>query len=98
MYFRKNNKYGKDISINDSLGYDKDGNRMQGNISVPYGIVKKDEIMQNEPEEGVGTRDLSKTNIFLSLTDLIYSCKKTIPLLKMVIPADSKIFENSFSG
>ena len=26
MYFRKNNKYGKDISINDSLGYDKDGN------------------------------------------------------------------------
>ena len=25
MYFRKNNKYGKDISINDSLGYDKDG-------------------------------------------------------------------------
>ena len=26
MYFRKNNKYNKDISINDSLGYDKDGN------------------------------------------------------------------------
>ena len=26
MYFRNNNKYGKDISINDSLGYDKDGN------------------------------------------------------------------------
>ena len=26
MYFRKNNKYSKDISINDSLGYDKDGN------------------------------------------------------------------------
>ena len=26
MYFRKNYKYGKDISINDSLGYDKDGN------------------------------------------------------------------------
>ena len=26
MYFRKNNKYGKDISINDSLGYDTDGN------------------------------------------------------------------------
>lgn len=26
MYFRKNNKYSKDISINESLGYDKDGN------------------------------------------------------------------------
>ena len=26
MYFRKNNKYSKDISINDTLGYDKDGN------------------------------------------------------------------------
>lgn len=26
MYFRKNNKYSKDVSINDSLGYDKDGN------------------------------------------------------------------------
>ena len=26
MYFRKNNKYSKDISINDTLGFDKDGN------------------------------------------------------------------------
>ena len=28
MYFRKNNKYTKDVSINDSLGYDKDGNNI----------------------------------------------------------------------
>ena len=26
MYFRKNNKYSKDISINEALGYDKEGN------------------------------------------------------------------------
>ena len=26
MYFRKNNKYSKDISINEAVGYDKDGN------------------------------------------------------------------------
>ena len=26
MFFRKNNKYNKDISINETLGYDKDGN------------------------------------------------------------------------
>jgi len=26
MYFRKNNKYSKDISINETVGYDKDGN------------------------------------------------------------------------
>ena len=26
MYFRKNNKYSKDISINDTFGFDKDGN------------------------------------------------------------------------
>ena len=28
MYFRKNNKYSKDVSLNDSLGYDKDGNEI----------------------------------------------------------------------
>ena len=28
MYFRKNNKYTKDISINDAVGYDKDGNEI----------------------------------------------------------------------
>ena len=28
MYFRKNNKYSKDISINDSIGYDKEGNEI----------------------------------------------------------------------
>ena len=26
MYFRKNNKYSKDISIDEAVGYDKDGN------------------------------------------------------------------------
>ena len=28
MYFRKNNKYSKDISINETIGYDKDGNEI----------------------------------------------------------------------
>ena len=28
MYYRSNNKYNKNISINDSIGYDKDGNEM----------------------------------------------------------------------
>ena len=28
MYFRKNNKYSKDISINEKVGYDKDGNEI----------------------------------------------------------------------
>ena len=28
MYFRKNNKYSKDISINEAVGYDKDGNEI----------------------------------------------------------------------
>ena len=28
MYFRKNNKYNKDISINEAIGYDKDGNEI----------------------------------------------------------------------
>ena len=28
MYFRKNNKYTKDISINEAIGYDKDGNEI----------------------------------------------------------------------
>ena len=28
MYFRKNNKYSKDISLNDAVGYDKDGNEI----------------------------------------------------------------------
>ena len=28
MYFRKNNKYSKDISINETVGYDKDGNEI----------------------------------------------------------------------
>ena len=29
MYFRKNNKYSKDISIHDAVGYDKDGNEIE---------------------------------------------------------------------
>ena len=29
MYFRKNNKYSKDISINERVGYDKDGNEIE---------------------------------------------------------------------
>ena len=29
MYFRKNNKYNKDISINEAVGYDKDGNEIE---------------------------------------------------------------------
>ena len=29
MYFRKNNKYGKDISINEAVGFDKDGNEIE---------------------------------------------------------------------
>lgn len=29
MYFRKNNKYSKDISINEAVGYDKDGNEIE---------------------------------------------------------------------
>lgn len=28
MFFRKNNKYGSDISINETIGYDKDGNEI----------------------------------------------------------------------
>lgn len=28
MYFRKSNKYSKDVSINESVGYDKDGNEI----------------------------------------------------------------------
>ena len=28
MYFRSNNKYSKDISINEAIGYDKDGNEI----------------------------------------------------------------------
>ena len=28
MYFRSNNKYSRDISINESIGYDKDGNEI----------------------------------------------------------------------
>ena len=28
MYFRKNNKYTKDVSINEAIGYDKDGNEI----------------------------------------------------------------------
>ena len=29
MYFRKNNKYLKDVSINDQVGFDKDGNEIE---------------------------------------------------------------------
>ena len=29
MYFRSNNKYSRDISINESVGFDKDGNEIQ---------------------------------------------------------------------
>ena len=37
MYYRSNNKYNKNISINDSIGYDKDGN----DINIIY-VLKSD--------------------------------------------------------
>ena len=39
MYFRKNNKYSKDISINDSLGYDRDGNSI-----MIQDVLKMDDV------------------------------------------------------
>ena len=39
MYFRKNNKYNKDISINEAVGYDKDGNE----ISI-QDLIKCEEV------------------------------------------------------
>lgn len=39
MYFRKNNKYNKDISINDSLGYDRDGNSI-----MIQDVLKMDDV------------------------------------------------------
>ena len=35
MYFRKNNKYSKDISINETIGYDKDGNEIAIQDMIP---------------------------------------------------------------
>ena len=39
MYFRKNNKYNKNISINDSLGYDRDGNSI-----MIQDVLKMDDV------------------------------------------------------
>lgn len=51
MYFRKNNKYSKDISIEDAIGYDKDGNEISiqdvlqvDNIDFCDDIMIKDNI------------------------------------------------------
>ncbi len=51
MYFRKNNKYSKDISIEDAIGYDKDGNEISiqdilkvENIDFCDDIMIKDNI------------------------------------------------------
>ena len=51
MYFRKNNKYNNDISINDTIGYDKDGNEIMiqdiikmDDTSFEDNIVLKDNI------------------------------------------------------
>ncbi|MBQ6134793.1 MAG: RNA polymerase sporulation sigma factor SigK [Bacilli bacterium] len=53
MYFRKNNKYTKDISINEAVGYDKDGNEIAigdvlqvENTDFCDDIEKKDNIEQ----------------------------------------------------
>ena len=39
MHFRKSNKYSKDISLNEAIGYDKDGNEI-----AMQDIIKSDEI------------------------------------------------------
>lgn len=51
MYFRKNNKYVNDISINDTIGFDKDGNSISasdflGSLDIDYcsDIELKDNI------------------------------------------------------
>ena len=51
MYFRKNNKYSKDISINEAVGYDKDGNEIMiqdiiqvDNVDFEEDIDLKDNI------------------------------------------------------
>ena len=43
MYFRKNNKYNNDISINDTIGYDKDGNEI-----MIQDIIKMNDISFDE--------------------------------------------------
>ena len=51
MYFRKNNKYSKDVSLHDAVGYDKDGNEIsiQDVLQVEdtdfcEDIIQKDDI------------------------------------------------------
>ena len=51
MYFRKNNKYSKNISINETVGYDKDGNEIAiqdllkvENVDFCEDIAVKDDI------------------------------------------------------
>ena len=39
MHFRKSNKYSKDISLNEAIGYDKDGNEI-----AMQDIIKSDEV------------------------------------------------------
>ena len=53
MYFRKNNKYSKDISINEAVGYDKDGNEIMiqdiiqvDNVDFESDIDLKDNIKE----------------------------------------------------
>ena len=51
MYFRKSNKWSKDVSLNEKIGYDKDGN-----------AITLSDILK-ESEEDFSTKEYEKDNI-----------------------------------
>ncbi len=72
MYFRSNNKYNKDISINEAIGYDKDGNE----------IAILDILKAPKPDfiEDINTKD--KINLLKNYLKILTPREKEILIMR----------------
>ena len=72
MYFRSNNKYSKDISINEAIGYDKDGNE----------IAILDILKAPKPDfiEDINTKD--KINLLKNYLKILTPREKEILIMR----------------
>ena len=72
MYFRSNNKYSKDISINEAIGYDKDGNE----------IAILDILKAPKPDfiEDINTKD--KINLLKQYLKILTTREKEILIMR----------------
>jgi len=88
MYFRKNNKYNNDISINDTVGFDKDGNEI-----MIQDVIKTDNVCM---EEDIDLKDNIK-NLYKYL-DVLTKREKEIIVSRYGLNKNKELTQKKISN